>query len=211
MSDPASSVFNLRVVGYVEVVSATLLGYEWAILLDQEVSLIWNSPWNLSKILYLLSRYTPVLDMSLSMQHVPCNLRCRNSLYRHRNSNIGTKILSSLGSLWIIWVCVNIWVLVKFMDSLVFADPPSALIPGCYLANGDPIVFVSFASLLFVETVIVILTVYKGFQLTHQSKSPLLLTLYRDGIVFYLCLLRMSFTEYDSIIPAAILMMTSAL
>ncbi|ETW79448.1 hypothetical protein HETIRDRAFT_321581 [Heterobasidion irregulare TC 32-1] len=207
MSNPASSVFNLRVVG-VCLFCSNIQGYEWAMLLDQEVSMIWNSPWNLSKVLYLLSRYTPVLDMSLSIKHVPRNFRCRNRTYAlYANSK---KILSSLGSLWAIWVSVNIWILVKWMDSLVFAKPPSPLIPGCYIVHADPIVFVSFASLLFHETVIVLLTVRKALQLTRQSESPLLFTLFRDGIIFYVCLLRTSSKGHNSIIPAAFLTKRSA-
>lgn len=40
--------------------------FEWAITLDLEVALIWNTPWNFTKIAFLVNRYLPAVDFVLS-------------------------------------------------------------------------------------------------------------------------------------------------
>ncbi|SJL04518.1 uncharacterized protein ARMOST_07885 [Armillaria ostoyae] len=62
------SVRDARAIGYVVVASATIMVYEWSILLEQEVSLIWYSPWSLVKVLYFLSRYSQILDIGVHFQ-----------------------------------------------------------------------------------------------------------------------------------------------
>ena len=39
--------------------------YDWLLILPQEVKHIWRAPWNWSKALYLLTRYTPFVTMAL--------------------------------------------------------------------------------------------------------------------------------------------------
>ena len=47
--------------------------YDWLALFDREVEHIWSKEWNIAKILYLLSRYGPFID-------VPINLVCTSGL-----------------------------------------------------------------------------------------------------------------------------------
>ncbi|KAF8989963.1 hypothetical protein BDQ17DRAFT_1256353, partial [Cyathus striatus] len=39
--------------------------YEYSITLDLEVKFIWNAPWKFMKIIYLMTRYLPAIDISL--------------------------------------------------------------------------------------------------------------------------------------------------
>ncbi|KAJ3562216.1 hypothetical protein NP233_g9714 [Leucocoprinus birnbaumii] len=48
-----------------QVASFTVLVFDWLVTLDLEVSLVWNSRWTITKIVYLINRYLPVLDFSL--------------------------------------------------------------------------------------------------------------------------------------------------
>ncbi|KAK0502845.1 hypothetical protein EDD18DRAFT_1345691 [Armillaria luteobubalina] len=66
--DISHSLHDIRAVGSVLVASATLMIHEWAVLFDQEVSLMWQSPWNLVKVLYLISRYSPILDVIIALE-----------------------------------------------------------------------------------------------------------------------------------------------
>jgi hypothetical protein len=39
--------------------------YDWLILFDREVEHIWRSDWSVGKILFIVSRYGPFLDMPI--------------------------------------------------------------------------------------------------------------------------------------------------
>ena len=41
--------------------------YDWLILLDREIEDIWRSKSNVSKILFILTRYAPFLDMPITI------------------------------------------------------------------------------------------------------------------------------------------------
>ena len=41
--------------------------YDWILLFDREVEHIWRREWNVSKILYLLSRYGPFIDAPINL------------------------------------------------------------------------------------------------------------------------------------------------
>ncbi|KAF8887425.1 hypothetical protein CPB85DRAFT_1335370 [Mucidula mucida] len=56
---------HMKIVTYFEVASIALLIYEHLLTFDQEIALIWPSKWNVTKILYLLTRYLPMLDAVL--------------------------------------------------------------------------------------------------------------------------------------------------
>ncbi|KAK0448296.1 uncharacterized protein EV420DRAFT_1567317 [Desarmillaria tabescens] len=93
-----------------------------------------------------------------------------------------------LGLIWTIWVLGNSWPLVKFMKTSVFERQVSALVPGCYLTKASPRIFICFASLLLLETVMVVLTVWKAFRLFRGSTNLLISRFFRDGIMYYICL-----------------------
>lgn len=54
-----------RTIKYLTVLGMVLLGYDYLLTLDRELSLIWLSQWNLAKVLFLLVRYTPYIDVGL--------------------------------------------------------------------------------------------------------------------------------------------------
>ncbi|SJL04501.1 uncharacterized protein ARMOST_07868 [Armillaria ostoyae] len=210
--DVSQSLHDIRAVGYVLVASATVMIQEWAILFDQEVSLMWNSPWNLVKVLYLISRYSPIIDVAIAHQeHIQLQADPKICLINSDISTISTGVgiaiaelilivrtcalygnckraIYGLGLVWTIWVSVNIWVVITFMKSTVFEYQPSSVLPGCYLANDNPILFVCFASLLLLELLLLILHVWKALRLLRGSRNDLVSTFFRDGVIYYICL-----------------------
>ncbi|KAK0197534.1 hypothetical protein F5146DRAFT_50317 [Armillaria mellea] len=210
--DVNQSLHDIRAVGSVLVASATLMIHEWAILFDQEVSLMWQSPWNLVKVLYLISRYSPILDVIIALEeHIrprvnPKTCRIYDDI-SITSASVGIaiaelililrtcalygnckKVVYGLGTVWTTWVAVNLWVLIKYFKSSVFEPQPSPVLPGCYLASADPIFFICFASLLLLDALQLILQLYKAIKLLRGSRTPLISTFFRDGILYYMCL-----------------------
>ncbi|KAJ3532405.1 hypothetical protein NM688_g7427 [Phlebia brevispora] len=56
---------QLRTVSYTLVASMALMMYDYILTFRREVELVWASPFSLMKCLFFLTRYTPVLDLSL--------------------------------------------------------------------------------------------------------------------------------------------------
>lgn len=48
--------------------------YEWFILFDREVKHVWRKDWNISKVLFIISRYGLLLDM-------PMTFTCESGLF----------------------------------------------------------------------------------------------------------------------------------
>jgi hypothetical protein len=93
--------------------------------------------------------------------------------------------------------------------------PPFPAIYGCNLSGGSPIVFFDFVLLMLLETgqlrslpesyfssmtrtkVIVVMTTYRVYRKFRHSTDPTIVTLYRDGIFFFICLFG-KFTNFDT-------------
>ncbi|KAK0228149.1 hypothetical protein IW262DRAFT_1349200 [Armillaria fumosa] len=224
--DISHSLHDIRAVGSVLVASATLMIHEWAILFDQEVSLMWQSPWNLVKVLYLISRYSPILDVIIALEeHIRPRVNPRTCrIYDDisiTSASVGIaiaelililrtcalygnckKVVYGLGTVWTTWVAVNLWVLIKYFKSSVFKSQPSPVLPGCYLASADPIFFICFASLLLLDALQLILQLYKAIKLLRGSRTPLMSTFFRDGILYYMCLFPLALANVLVIILA---------
>lgn len=59
--------------------------YDWLLVLPQEVKYIWGTPWNWTKVLYLLTRYIPFASVALMLRselpsrwlvHLPAHHPC---------------------------------------------------------------------------------------------------------------------------------------
>ncbi|KAI0075578.1 hypothetical protein K474DRAFT_1664124 [Panus rudis PR-1116 ss-1] len=183
---------RLQQVRYFQVIAMSLLVSDWTILFSSEIELIWKSPWTLTKVLYLLSRYSPFIDTPLNLVYYltpdirpeMCDtvysictwitgfgiglaelvLLVRTYAIYERSRNV----LIALGALWLLWVGGNIAVLYFFTNSVQYVEQTvlglNRNLPGCYTKSESPIIFVSFASLTLFEIVIVSMTVKKGFE-----------------------------------------------
>lgn len=54
--------------------------FDWLLTLEMEISLVWTSKWNVTKVLYFLTRYLPFIDSSIVMYREFCPGICHLSL-----------------------------------------------------------------------------------------------------------------------------------
>ncbi|KAJ8088102.1 hypothetical protein PM082_013653 [Marasmius tenuissimus] len=110
------------------------------------------------------------------------------------------KILAFFVVLWLSVGGVNFWAVMRWtqsFDSYIQTFPPEATMSiRCYLGRASNIGLVCYMSLLAGETVIVLMTVWKvciTWWTTTRNvsirSSPLIVSFYRDGILFYCCIL----------------------
>ncbi|KAJ6562812.1 hypothetical protein DFH09DRAFT_1159676 [Mycena vulgaris] len=103
------------------------------------------------------------------------------------------KLLVFFLILWLSLGGFNTWAVIKWSDSF-HAEVPLNAITSCNLSSSSNIGLVCSISLLVGETVIVLLTLWKGLYTFSLSgaifrHSGLVTSFYRDGILFYLVML----------------------
>ncbi|KAJ3540135.1 hypothetical protein NM688_g6266 [Phlebia brevispora] len=200
----ALTISRAQTVRSAKAMSLTVLVYDWLILLDDEVEYMWKSKSSFIKILYFIIRYPTFSDVCLSMayyfsQHITAS-HCKTydvvAIYitavgtaltelvliwrTYALWNKSRKVLATLLIIWTIWVCGDMYPVVKFAGSLVFLDQKLPGVPGCILANGDDIVFIPYVTLLANEVVIVIFTMIKTIGNYRSTRSVLAKRLYND-------------------------------
>jgi len=207
--------FNaLRALDYLQVVNACLYIYDVLLTTKDEVELVWKSKWKLFTFIYFANRYLPFVGIisGLYQQFVPdptpfpkiceviyklhgwqvfAGLMIADSILVVRTFAIwGTNRKSGypLLGFYLVNLGVETYFISKFMDSLAFAPSPSpSAFPGCFASKADTSsAWITYLILLVFETIIFLITLLKLLLDSNGAqKSPILRTLYRDGISFY--------------------------
>ncbi|KAA1476604.1 hypothetical protein DENSPDRAFT_843611 [Dentipellis sp. KUC8613] len=203
---------KLRVVTCFYLGSFTLLAYDYFLTLPDEVEVVWGFHWTVSTPLFLLNRYIPFIDVSLAV-YSGTGLNISGATCHALYSAVGWMVLCGLGisetilllRTWAIWgkdkmigyslgillamscVAMSI-VLGKYLKSVKAAsiDQISPILRGCLITDFDRLQYICFAIALGYESVILFLTLIKGVQELKTSKSHLVVSLYRYGILAYL-------------------------
>ncbi|KII94860.1 hypothetical protein PLICRDRAFT_169569 [Plicaturopsis crispa FD-325 SS-3] len=215
MSTFAEQALVKQTVTYLDVVAAALLVFDYGLTIEQEIRLVWPTPFNAGKALYFLTRYPPFADTFMVLYHqfaIMSPTTC-SGIYKAIGYMLGfgTLVAESILALrtWVIWRrdmriafglglgLVLFWVPVFYFDaqalnSIVFTTPPQPNLPGCYVATQKNVLFVVFVMIMVFETLILILTLVKGIDHFRRTTSSLVTVLYRDGLTFYIYLFVLS-------------------
>ncbi|THH18664.1 hypothetical protein EW146_g2359 [Bondarzewia mesenterica] len=217
---PAQSIWRTNIVSvcmvspaYFHVCAATILLYDYALTFEQEVKYVWNSPFGAAKIMFFITRYSVVIDLTVILYYqfmkdassYECSLIFNITGWLIVWGLALSQLLIILRT-WALWTCdkrigvglaillaaiqaVDCFTFAKFLSSLTFV-PMSSIFPhlkrGCVVSGGSEILIVDCVLLAFFDTVIVILTLINGLRHQHvpRSNSKLIDTLYRDGEYF---------------------------
>jgi len=227
--DPAIVLLasRLRTVNCMHVVNITIWLFDYSLTLGSEVSHMWTSKLSLSKVLFFLSRYSPAFDVPVLMYYsTVSNLSFEHCYQLQAASSWGTvfgmavaeaililrtyalsgrrrSVLIFFTTIWVIGVSASIVLLEFFLLSATYGPPPSPLIPGCHLIRGNAIFAgIPFVIVLLNDTLIMIYTVWIGFKNYRHSRNPLILGLYRDGIMYYFFLCIISIVNVATLLQA---------
>jgi len=215
MSDAAVTIASrLQTVKYFKVSGMAVLAFDYCINLDMEVTLTWNRSWGFVRILFVLARYLPFLDVPIDLYYslVPKSMAICLPLYQAASwiNIIGTVAAESLLLIrtWVLWgrsrtVLIGLIALAVAciagsgvvgaiaLRSMTLGPPPLST-SGCYQAHSVSIYAWDYVILAAFELVILVLTVYQAFRHLRRSHSFLIMRLYGDGIFYVLCILAMS-------------------
>jgi hypothetical protein len=211
---------ELQIVAYVKVAFLALLIYDCIVSFDSEFTYVWLSKWGLVKILYLITRYTPFIDTTLAVlerldtqkSFTSCD-HTKTFTTIFSGAGIGLsdlilmirtysmyqgsrKILAIFGIAWLVIGGFDIWAEINWTN--IFSDVQSLPgIPSCFLAGPNKLGVVCYISLMVGEIVVVLMTLWKGFQnyvsfKFSEATQKLIVTFYKDGVLFYVILLSIS-------------------
>ncbi|KAF8055184.1 hypothetical protein FPV67DRAFT_870202 [Lyophyllum atratum] len=208
----AASASLLQTVKYVNVASFALLLYDYFQTLPLEVEFIWKAKWGMGKVLFFFARYPTFIDVPImlyyalmpNIPHAMCThlysaaswltafgigmaeaiLILRTYALWGNNRNILIFLLCLYTAIYIPVVVI----LVFFLRSLRYGEPPLPTVMGCYPTEGSIILFADFALLMVNETIVMILTIWIGVKRFRHSRNPLVVTLYRDGVFYFIYL-----------------------
>ncbi|KAJ7802437.1 hypothetical protein B0H14DRAFT_2892396, partial [Mycena olivaceomarginata] len=198
------------------VASITILVFDYLLSLNLEVSLVWGTKWSLTKIFYVLARYPPFIDVPLILWfELAPNIDTKVCLPLYASTSWGVffgiataeallvlrtyalmgcsaRALTALVVQYTVFALITIVAVSLFLKSLKFGQPPLAIVPGCHLVDGSIILVVAFILALWNETVLMICTLWVGVKRFRHSNNPLIKTLYRDGISYFVLLFLIS-------------------
>ncbi|KAJ7473948.1 hypothetical protein FB451DRAFT_1466370 [Mycena latifolia] len=197
---------RLQIVKYADIASIALLFFEYSLTLNFEKTLVWPSRLSISKILFLLSRYLPFFEVPLILYYV----FAVNASLKHCKIINGAVIITRLVGMAIAEAVLllrtyalsgkNHQVLIVFGTMSACQPPPPVSpssstaqnavppldLPGCNLIGGTFIlVGVPFIIIVLNEIALMSYTLYLGVKAYRHSRSPLVVTLYRDGVMYF--------------------------
>lgn len=218
----------LRIATCTDAAAATLLVYDYILTVPREIDYIWSSKWSVIKIMFLITRYLPFSDVSIVLLYqlkpfitpqscewlfkisgwlIVVGIAIAETILairtwalweRHRNMTAFLVVLvaSAVGSCF--------YVESIFLDSARFATYPHPATPGCILTERNSIIAYNFATVIFVETVLILCTLYKVYRHYDVIKNyrGIASILLRDGVSFYFYLLIISITNLIVIVVA---------
>ncbi|KAJ7128801.1 hypothetical protein C8R43DRAFT_1027203 [Mycena crocata] len=212
VDDAALAASRLQMVKYSDVGSFALLVFDYLLTLNLEVSLVWPSRWSISKILFILSRYLVFCEVAPGLYYIlaphvdqrhcfvinaaliigrlvgiaiaEAMLLLRTYALSGREKNV----LVVFGIIYTLGVSTSLVTLSLFIHSSEYSETPLGL-PGCDLSGGQ-FIFVGIPFMIIVVNELAMMgySLWLGVKSYRHSRNPLVITLYRDGIAYFVFL-----------------------
>ncbi|KAF9651008.1 hypothetical protein BDM02DRAFT_1012765 [Thelephora ganbajun] len=186
----------------------TLLVYDYTLTFQQEVELVWKRRWGLGTVLFVFNRYSPFIESIISLSirffflgpqmckkltavltwFIVLGLLTSEFILMLRTYAIWDRSRKALYVLLATGTLVSVLGIVSTemeLRSIKWADVPDGG-AGCYFSEASTIIFLAYISLLICETTIAVMTAIKALSHLRRSHSDFVVTLYRDGFLFYL-------------------------
>jgi len=199
-----------------------ILVYDYLLTLPRETFLIWPTPWNATKILFLITRYLPFVDVALYMHDI-----------RMRNASADTCLVIHRARSWLVWFGLSlpeailslrtwatwdrdrrlaiglliffamIWIpsialattVIKAVEFVALSGLPNS--SGCVpVAHHSDIARICWILLLTYDAGLCLLMLIRAVKWFKDGcVSEFALTVFRNGLLYYLVLLTMTFAN----------------
>jgi xanthosine utilization system XapX-like protein len=216
-----SEVADLQISKYTNIGAFAILIFDFSITFQDEVKWTWSRPWDITRVIFAISRYLPFIGSGLT---VYAALRVSGppppSLAENIIHIIG--IIAAEGLLvirtWAFWqkskrVLIG---LVAYGAVTIIAAVSMNVFPNHQLISADMSTLpgqggfessrnaaLVYAILALFECVILALTVFKKFSDYRQVKSSIITTVYGGSMFYMLCIIAITVTNViiDAVFP----------
>ncbi|KAF9534469.1 hypothetical protein CPB83DRAFT_844266 [Crepidotus variabilis] len=201
---------DYRLSSNVLVSMVTLLLWDYAITLQDEISDIWLKPWTLGTVVFFMNRYSPFVDMSMALY---MNFQISSPQYCERMykailvflaAGLGVSELVILLRTWAIYhrtatmgylllalaaatYTPGFYVAYKEVSILEYQPVPEDTV-GCKVLKSSILIVVPWVLLFISQTIILLLTMIKGKDHLFRSRQSWVKNFYQQGLVFYILL-----------------------
>ncbi|EJD03512.1 uncharacterized protein FOMMEDRAFT_27477 [Fomitiporia mediterranea MF3/22] len=192
LEDLIVAVEGYRLTNYFDVTSFAIYAYDYMLTFEDERSIMWPKRWSLMKVLFFMVRYLPLVDLTITFVVKKLGIMNLGILSAEAILIIRTyAIWNENRSVLILLIG---WALANLASSAVFLGlflkslgwmrlPPGPF--GCLVTSGNGLLAEVWVILMIYESVLIVLLAIKGIQLyKEQGKTPIILALFRDGVVF---------------------------
>ncbi|KAG1798644.1 uncharacterized protein HD556DRAFT_196806 [Suillus plorans] len=213
-----SDLTKLQTVKYANLGSIAILVFDFCITFPEEVRWTWFRPWDITRVIFVISRYLPFAGVGLTAYDaLRVKHQCTSSPQGkiiHIISIVAAESLLIIRT-WAFWqkskrllIGLLVYSVLIIAAALAVDLSPKMLLPGeeppvgtCYFEDtrNEAVVYIFLAMF---ESVILILTVYKRVHDYKNFQSRIVVTLYHDGMFYMLCIL--GITLANVIIGAAL-------
>jgi len=171
--------------------------------------LIWRQRWSVGKVLYILTRYTALFDAvvllwynfytghtidschlsyTIAFWSMVVGIICSEVVLNLRTYAIWGQnivVLFYLGSLQVVIIILSINYNHEAIKSLTFVSSPLPKIVSCLPISGNDKMKIAYYCVMVAEINVLALSLYKGLHQWRRDSTPLVHTLYRDGVVYF--------------------------
>ncbi|KAH7929179.1 hypothetical protein BV22DRAFT_1029806 [Leucogyrophana mollusca] len=221
-ADLVSAGVDKELIKYLGAIAMTILIYDYVLTLNLELKYIWNRPWSAVKGLYLFTKYSPFIDVTLMVLYrdllsEPSDAACHFALslaFYVYLIGISVAEIIILVRTWAIWgrgrrlaiilIVVEAAVFtfafyftIMYVKSLAFSVIPDSVLSGCISTNEkNDNILVDWALFMGIESLSLLMMIVHAYPVVRQSRGITMTALYgvllRDGIAYYVVLFALS-------------------
>ncbi|KAH6903041.1 hypothetical protein BKA70DRAFT_609242 [Coprinopsis sp. MPI-PUGE-AT-0042] len=190
--------------------------------LDQEITLVWHTPWSIVKGLYLLNRYLVVIPLCLCIYSQTVELEKCHTVFivasMCMTAAIGIsetmlflrvwaladrskKIMIFLFAFLSLALSCSLACYILFFLSMEYAPSPAHSITKCVLmASRDRLLTYCYGAIVLEQAMIMSICIYLGKRRHLGTQSPLIRTFFMDGGIYFVVLTLMSLANLFAVI-----------
>ncbi|OJA12905.1 hypothetical protein AZE42_05073 [Rhizopogon vesiculosus] len=187
-----------QTVAYTEVASAAALLFDFCITFDSEIRWTWGRKWGVARIAFVISRYLPLIGITL-MSYYAVEATHGGTEYIQFLSAFAAEVLLLVRT-YVFWGCdkrylivISVFSTVTAAAMLTIAGIDSSKVGSSAdstrrVLEVDKSAGVIYGLLMVFELVLLSLTLYKRFEAHRLGNTPIVVTIYRDGVIYMLCI-----------------------
>ncbi|RPD65327.1 hypothetical protein L226DRAFT_557906 [Lentinus tigrinus ALCF2SS1-7] len=206
----------LNVTKYSKVVAFTLSLLEIISTFPEEIALVWPNKLDLMKVVFLVNKYSPLLDTTLSItldiftyEAKSCAIQYQILAYWYITGILFSEfiLIARTRALWqfnpfvtalllgagLEMVALVLYITHETISYTEYPEGPLLRIAGCLPSIQDQDLWPAYMYMILAETGIVFLTLFKWYlEPVDLKRGRLFATMYRDGSLFFAIVLVLS-------------------